>query len=287
VLSCEQFGLRFSVQSGLLPRRPVAHELPNLSKGTTRAMFDLTAAPSIRPLREPSPGSRLAAILVHTAGLIALIAVPVSRAVIVQPETPAIEAFVVTPDTLPPLPAAPPPPPAPAPAASAARAIEPPAAPREAPVEVQPEHADPHQNDAAAGPEVGVDGGIPGGVVGGVIGGLGSVAPNPLTLPAPPRPATPIRVSGAIKSPALLHRVEPVYSALAAMSHISGVVILEAVVDVNGSVESVTILRGRSPLLDNAATEALKQWRYAPLVLAGLPTPFAVTVTFNFSIPSA
>jgi protein TonB len=150
---------------------------------------------------------------------------------------------------------------------------------------VQPERATPSQGDAGAGPEGGVDGGVAGGVIGGVVGGLGAVAsPAP---PPPPRSAAPLRVSGALKSPDLLHRVEPGYSALAALSHISGVVILEAVVDVTGAVETVKILHGRSPLLDNAAAEALKQWRYAPLVVAGIPTPFAVTVTFNFRIPTA
>jgi periplasmic protein TonB len=253
-------------------------------------MFDLTAEPANRPLRERSLGSRGAAILAHAAGLIALIAVPVSRVVSVQPETPSIQAFVVTPETLPPLPAPPPPPPARAPAAKSERVseVEQPAAPSEPPVDIQPEHTSPPQVNAGAGPEGGVTGGVPGGVIGGVVGGLGTVVPIPPALPPPPaRSAVPVRVSGPIKMPDLLRRVEPVYSAIAAASHISGVVVIEATVDVNGSVESVRVLRGRSPLLDNAATEALKQWQYAPLVLAGVPTAFAVTVTFNFSIPTA
>jgi protein TonB len=231
----------------------------------------------------------VAAIVVHTAGLIALIAVPVSRVVSVQPENPAIQAFVVTPDALPPLPPAPPPTAPSAATSNNARVpvVGQPEPPVETPTEVQLEPTTPSLRDASNGPEGGVDDGVPGGVIGGV-DGLRAVAPIPPALaPLPPRPAAPIRVSGPIKSPDLLHRVEPVYSALAALSHISGVVILEAVVDVNGSVESVKILRSRSPLLDNAAAEALKQWRYAPLIVAGIPTPFAVTVTFNFRIPTA
>jgi protein TonB len=250
-------------------------------------MFDLTARPATRPLREPSFGSRVAAIVVHTAGLIALIALPVSRVVSVQPENPPIQAFVVTPETRPLLPPVPPPA---APAASSNNARVPvvgqPSVPSEAPAEVQPEPTTPPQREADDGPEGGVDGGVAGGVIGGVVGGLVAVA-SPAPPPPPPRSAAPLRVSGPLKSPDLLHRVEPAYSALAALSHISGVVILEAVVDVTGSVETVKIVHGRSPLLDNAAAEALKQWRYAPLVVAGIPTPFAVTVTFNFRIPTA
>jgi TonB family protein len=54
---------------------------------------------------------------------------------------------------------------------------------------------------------------------------------------------------------------------------------------VDGSIESVNVLRSTSSLLDKAATDALKQWRYAPLVIAELPTRFVVTVTFNFRFP--
>ena len=35
---------------------------------------------------------------------------------------------------------------------------------------------------------------------------------------------------------------------------------------------------------DRAATEALRQWQYSPLVLNGIKTPFVLTVTFNFSV---
>jgi hypothetical protein len=51
---------------------------------------------------------------------------------------------------------------------------------------------------------------------------------------------------------------------------------------VDGSIESVNVLRSASFLLDKAATDALKQWRYAPLVIAELPMRFVVTATFNF-----
>jgi protein TonB len=273
-----------------LRRPPMADDLQKAMVARKTSMFDLTAEPAKRPLREPSLGSRVTAILAHAAGLIALIAVPVSRAVNVQPELPRIQAFVVPSEPLPALPPAPPPPPAAAPVAPSERVpvAEQAAAPIEPPPDVQPEPASPPQVDAGAGREGGVEGGVPTGVVGGVVGGLGAAAPvPPAPRPPPARSAAPVRVSGSIKTPDLLRRVEPVYSVIAAASHISGVVIVEAVVDVHGSVESVRIVRSRGPLLDNAATEALKQWKYAPLIVADVPMPFEVTVTFNFRIPTA
>jgi TonB family protein len=48
-------------------------------------------------------------------------------------------------------------------------------------------------------------------------------------------------------------------------------------------VQSVKALRSSHGLLERAATEALKQWQYSPLVLNGIQTPFVLTVTFTFS----
>jgi TonB family protein len=46
------------------------------------------------------------------------------------------------------------------------------------------------------------------------------------------------------------------------------------------------VLRGH-PLFDEAAQEAVKQWRYQPLLLNGEPTAFVVTVTFPFTLTNA
>jgi protein TonB len=252
-------------------------------------MFDLTAESAEsarRPLRERSLRSSLTAVLAHLVGIVALIAVPVSRAIIVQPETPTIEAFVATPDVFPPLPTLLPAPAAPPLTSTSHPAIEQAAAPSESPLEIQPEPTGPSTTEVDAGAAGGIEGGAAGGVVGGVAGAIGGtvvpVAPPPARSPAR---SAPLRTSGAIKPPDLLHRVEPVYSAIAAVAHISGVVVVEATVDVDGSIESVTVLRSANSFLDKAAIDALKQWRYAPLVIADLPTRFLVTVTFNFRFP--
>jgi TonB family protein len=93
-----------------------------------------------------------------------------------------------------------------------------------------------------------------------------------------------VRIGGQITAPALLHRVEPIYPDIAATAHVSGLVILEAAVDADGCVSSVKVLRASHALLNKASEEALMQWRYSPLVLNGAPTPFVLTVTFNFSV---
>jgi periplasmic protein TonB len=255
--------------------------------GGAHDMFDLTADPARRAARNGSLGASAVAILAHLAGLAVVIAVPVAHVVRVDTEAPGIHAFVV-PSDLPPRPASPP-----VPAAAPPRGRRPAtipnraAAPTEAPDALTDEAAASPLREAMGGVEGGIDGGSAGGVAGGLAGGLGEVvmpvAPPPERTRA--RAAAPFRVSGALKPPDLLHRVDPVYSPLAAASHLSAVVILEAVVGVEGAVESVTTVQSGNPLLDRAAMDALKQWKYAPLLLAGAPVRFVVLATFKFRFP--
>lgn len=146
--------------------------------------------------------------------------------------------------------------------------VEPPTAPRGSEV-------DPHFDRAAGGGE----GSVPGGIVGGVVGGLGASAAPP---PPPPEPKRPVRVGGQVATPALLSRVAPTFPEVAARAGVRGVVILEATVDKAGRVESVRVVRS-VPQLEKAAIDAVKQWRYSPLLLNGEPTPFIVTVTVSFN----
>ena len=77
--------------------------------------------------------------------------------------------------------------------------------------------------------------------------------------------------------------VRPLYPALAQSARKEGVVILEAVIDARGHVESVRVLRS-IPLLDQAAVEAVRQWVFTPTLLNGVPVPVVMTVTVNFTL---
>jgi TonB family protein len=58
-----------------------------------------------------------------------------------------------------------------------------------------------------------------------------------------------------------INRVTPVYPALARRMHAGGVVKLEVVIRANGSVKSTKVLGG-SPVLIQAATDAIRKWRF-------------------------
>jgi protein TonB len=116
----------------------------------------------------------------------------------------------------------------------------------------------------------------------GVVEGLG--APSAPPPPAQPRSQEPPRqVGGSIRPPARIVDVAPQYPALARASRVQGVVILQATIDSRGNVESATVLRS-IPLLDQAALDAVGQWKFTPTLLNGLPVPVIMTVTVNFEL---
>jgi protein TonB len=116
-------------------------------------------------------------------------------------------------------------------------------------------------------------GGVRAGVVGGVVGAPGNATPGTM----------PVRVGGQIRQPTQVRRVSPVYPPDARAAGVQGVVILEAVIDVDGRVSDARVLRS-IPLLDQAAIDAVRQWEYTPTLLNGIPVPVIMTVTVQFAL---
>lgn len=112
-------------------------------------------------------------------------------------------------------------------------------------------------------------------------GGTNTAAVPQPPLPPPP-PARPVRLS-AYEMPRKVHDVAPIYPAIAQRASVEGVVIIEAVIAVDGSVRDARVLRSVA-LLDRAALDAVKQWRYAPTRLNGVAVPVIVTVTVQFRL---
>jgi protein TonB len=253
-------------------------------------MFDLILDKVDRPYQRSSKGATVVSAIAHVVIIGSLLAIPALYVTEQLPDVPTMLAFVAPTPAAPPPPPPPPPPKAAAPAAKAAEKVDAPsvspnAAPIEAPSDIRPEPATP---PSTGGVEGGVEGGIEGGVVGGIVGGLtgGMVGPSvapPPPPPPPPAPREPVRVGGQVTTPELVRRVDPEYPAVAVAAQLEGMVILEAVVDTDGRVREVRVLRSRG-LLDKPAIAAVSQWRYAPLMLNGVPTPFVLTVTLNFSL---
>jgi protein TonB len=97
-------------------------------------------------------------------------------------------------------------------------------------------------------------------------------------------PAQPPPLGGDVRPPKLLKSPAPAYPALARTQRVTGDVQVDALIDKTGNVEAVKVLSGPL-LLQRAAAEAIREWKYTPGVLDGTPTPMHVTVILKFRIP--
>jgi protein TonB len=84
-----------------------------------------------------------------------------------------------------------------------------------------------------------------------------------------------------IDAPRKIRDVAPEYPVLARSTGAHGVVVIEATIDVDGNVVETRVLRSVS-LLDAAAVDAVRHWKYTPARLNGAPVSVLVTVTVNF-----
>ena len=77
-----------------------------------------------------------------------------------------------------------------------------------------------------------------------------------------------MRVGGDIRPPTKIRDVRPAYPDVALQAHVAGVVVLEVRIEPDGSVSEARVLRS-IPLLDQAAIDAVRQWRFTPTIVNG------------------
>jgi periplasmic protein TonB len=113
---------------------------------------------------------------------------------------------------------------------------------------------------------------------------LGVFVPGRMTAPAPaPSAAAPARPqSSQLIQAVVITRKDPVYPTLARQTGASGQVRLSATIGTDGKVKSVKAISGH-PLLQRAATEAVKQWIYRPTMLNGVAVESQSEVVLTFS----
>jgi protein TonB len=107
---------------------------------------------------------------------------------------------------------------------------------------------------------------------------------NPPPIPAtvkPPRPQ--MLIISHLDEGMLIRRVQPLYPHVAVITHVQGKVVLSALISTRGEIEGLRVISG-SPLLAQAALDAVRQWRYRPYMLNGSPIAVQTEVTVNFSL---
>jgi len=121
------------------------------------------------------------------------------------------------------------------------------------------------------------DSGIPGAPVLGP--GMPDGKGRPMALPPPV--TKPRKVSIGVMEASLIHRVDPVYPALALATRTSGEVRLRATIGTDGVIKDYQVVSG-NPLLVRAAITAIRQWRYRPTQLNGEAVEVETFITVNF-----
>lgn len=96
---------------------------------------------------------------------------------------------------------------------------------------------------------------------------------------------TPMRfpVGQAILDGNKIRDVQPLYPPAARLAHIQGDVVLRAIINKQGTIESIALVSGH-PVLARAAVEAVKQWRYDPYLFDGKPVEVDTVITVKFHL---
>jgi TonB family protein len=96
-------------------------------------------------------------------------------------------------------------------------------------------------------------------------------------------PQEPIAVGGGLKAPTKIVDARPMYPELARQTKTQGMVEIEIVVGASGDVEQARVVRGIA-LLDRAALDAVRKWKYAPTIVNGVAVPVKMAVGVSFSL---
>lgn len=87
-----------------------------------------------------------------------------------------------------------------------------------------------------------------------------------------------------VTAPQPLYRVEPKYTPEARNAHVEGTVTLSTVVEADGSVSRVKVLKGLDPGLDKNAVAAVSTWKFKPAEKDGKPVAVAAQIEVRFQL---
>ena len=110
-----------------------------------------------------------------------------------------------------------------------------------------------------------------------IVGSTGHIAV--IKAPAPPK----MIISSGVMAGNLLDKVAPQYPTIARQARIQGTVVLEATISRSGAIEKLRVLSG-PPLLQQAALDAVRSWRYRAYQLNGQPVAVETTISVIFSL---
>jgi len=99
----------------------------------------------------------------------------------------------------------------------------------------------------------------------------------------PAAPTGPKTVSSGVMQGQLIYQVKPMYPAIARAVRMEGTVVLAAVISKSGTIENLRVVAGPA-MLQQAALDAVKQWRYRPYMLDGQAVEVETTINVVFTL---
>ena len=137
----------------------------------------------------------------------------------------------------------------------------------------------------------GRESGAPRGVVGGVPGGVQPPIPPvpgaapPPAAPGPPQQPQRIQVGGNLQYARMTMKVNPAYPPDCKAEGVQGTVALRATIGRDGGVINLERINELvDARLAQAAMDAVRQWRYQPTLLNGLPVEVLTEIEVNFTL---
>ncbi len=107
-------------------------------------------------------------------------------------------------------------------------------------------------------------------------------SPQPAVQPAP-RPSGPAHISSGVAAGLLVQKSVPTYPPIAKQARIEGTVVLQAIISRSGTIENLRVVSGPA-MLQQAALDAVRQWRYRPYMLDNEPVDVETTVNVIFCL---
>lgn len=94
---------------------------------------------------------------------------------------------------------------------------------------------------------------------------------------------TKLSISSGVMVGNLLEKTVPQYPAIAKAARIQGTVVLQATISQNGLIQNLRVISG-PPMLQQAAIDAVRSWRYKPYLLNGEPVEVETTINVVFNL---
>jgi len=118
-----------------------------------------------------------------------------------------------------------------------------------------------------------------------MLSNVGPAGPRVVAAVPSGTPATPLQISTGVLAGMLIAPIQPEYPQIARITRTQGTVVIQAIISKSGRMESAHVISG-SPMLQEAALQAVRAARYRPYLLNGQPTEVETTISIVFRLGS-